>query len=256
MKKPKSSSPRTKRPINESLPAGLLVVDKPLDWTSNDVVQKVKRLLGARKVGHTGTLDPAASGVLVLCLNQATRWATELVLDDKVYEATVCFGERRSTGDVEGEVLATGPIPECALEDWPQKLAHFVGLQEQQVPSYSAVKVDGRPLYQWSRQGIEKPRPWKAIEIFELTPTAWQPPELQLRVHCSKGTYIRQLAEDIGTSLETQAYLSGLRRTQVGNFNLKHAVTLEQLQSWQDAGDDDRVLGCLLDKSGETLSVC
>jgi len=209
---------------------GLLIVDKPAGWTSNDVVQKVKRLLGARKVGHTGTLDPAATGVLVLCVNGATKWATEMRDHDKSYQACVSVGRSTDTGDATGKVLQACPVDPLQEEVVREVLSAFRGTIRQQVPRYAAVKVQGKALYRWARQNREVVRPYRDVTIHELSLESLGADTMLLQVRCSTGTYIRALAEDIGERLGYPAHLASLRRTQVGPFQLSQAMTLDSIQ--------------------------
>ncbi len=211
---------------------GLIVIDKPADWTSHDVVRKVKRLLKARKVGHTGTLDPAATGVLVLCLNEATRQAASITDHRKIYEASISLGTATDTGDKDGIVTETAAVPVLSEAQLREVLKRFEGEIEQVVPLYSAVKVQGKRLYQWARQGkgdeVVRPRRRVTIESVELR--SWTQQSLEIQVTCSKGTFIRALAEDIGRAIGVPAHLGALRRVQQGPFSLDQAITLEQLE--------------------------
>ena len=218
-----------RRPVH-----GVLLLDKPLGWSSNDALQKVKWLLRAEKAGHTGTLDPLASGVLPLCFGAATKFS-QLQLDaDKTYEAVACLGLKTSTADAEGSVIETRPVQvdDAALK---RVLAQFTGLIRQMPPMHSALKKDGRALYDYARAGIEVEREAREVRIIELTATlAGEMPGrelIKMRVKCSKGTYIRTLAEDMGEALGCGAHLTALRRTETGGFGLSQCVTLEALES-------------------------
>lgn len=208
---------------------GLLIIDKPTDWTSNDVVQKVKRLLGARRVGHTGTLDPDATGVLVLCINGATKWSERLKDMDKGYCAQIILGRSTDTGDASGKTLQEAHVGKLTEQQICEALESFQGRIEQQVPLYAAVKVRGKPLYRWARENKEVTRPWRTVTIYRLALKRFSGCSLTIEVACSKGTYIRALAEDIGRALGYPAHLATLRRTQVGPFDLGKAIVLDRL---------------------------
>ena len=207
---------------------GVLLLDKPLGMSSNDALQKARRLFSAAKGGHTGTLDPLASGLLPLCFGEATKFSADLLDADKVYEADIQLGVTTDSGDAEGQVLATTAVN---LENAQilAVLARFTGDIRQVPPMHSALKRDGRPLYELARQGIEVEREARAVTIHRLELLAFAADRLQVRVACSKGTYIRVLAADIGNALGCGAHLAGLRRTGVGDLTLTGAVTLTQL---------------------------
>ncbi|MDQ4075011.1 MAG: tRNA pseudouridine(55) synthase TruB [Chloroflexota bacterium] len=208
---------------------GILIVDKPAGLTSHDVVAKVRRAARMKKVGHAGTLDPLATGVLVLALGKATRTIEYLTEHDKVYEARLRLGQSTTTYDAEGEVVTRheGALP--ARETVDAALDHFQGDILQKPPIYSAIKKGGEALYEKARRGesVEvAPRP---VTIYTLEMTDWAPPEVGLHVHCSKGTYIRSLAHDLGEALGVGAYLSTLRRTASGSFSLNQAHPLDAI---------------------------
>lgn len=207
---------------------GVLLLDKGAGHSSNDALIKAKRLLNAQKAGHTGTLDPFATGLLPLCFGEATKFSQDLLDADKTYEAVVHLGIATATGDTEGEVLATREVDvTCAQID--AVLARFRGEIMQVPPMYSALKRDGKPLYEYARAGVTLERDARRVTIHELTLLDYQAPFLRLRVACSKGTYIRVLGEDIGAALGCGAHLQALRRTQVGMLALEQAVTLDVL---------------------------
>lgn len=209
---------------------GVLCVDKPLGMTSHDVVNRIRRLAGLRRVGHAGTLDPLATGVLLLCLGRAARLIEYLVGHDKVYEATVRLGQTTTTYDAEGDVVAERPFTHLTLDQIQDALDPFRGDIRQQPPIYSAIKQGGQPLYKLARQGkTEVERPYRAVTIHELTLLNWEPPFLSLRIGCSSGTYIRSLGHDLGESLGCGGHLSALRRLAVGDFSVETAVPLNQL---------------------------
>ncbi len=208
---------------------GILIIDKPAGLTSHDVVSRVRRLAGQRRVGHSGTLDPLATGVLVLCLGRATRLVEYLTGLPKHYEGTVRLGFTTSTYDAEGEKIPGGPVPALSPADLEPILDRFRGPIEQVPPIYSAIKQDGRPLYQMARRGEAVAAPPRAVTIYRLEVRDWTAPDLQIRVECSAGTYIRSLAHDIGQALGCGGYLAALRRTAVGAMALDRAVPLDDL---------------------------
>lgn len=220
---------------------GALLLDKPVGPSSNGVLQEAKRLLGARKAGHGGTLDPLASGLLLLLFGEATKFAGLLLDQDKEYLASVKLGETTATGDAEGEILERREVP-VDRPDLDAVLERFRGDIEQLPPMHSALKRDGVPLYKLARQGKAVERASRRIRILELEVASFEPPRLSLRVRCSKGTYIRTLAEDIGAALGTGAHLSGLRRTASGRFRIEDSVSLEALRELPPAARSDRVL--------------
>lgn len=210
--------------------SGLLNINKPKGITSHDVVARIRKLAGQRRVGHAGTLDPLATGVLLVCLGQATRLIEYLTPGQKQYRATFCFGLTTDTLDAEGRVLAEKDISSLTETNLRQVLPAFVGRLNQIPPLFSAIKKDGQPLYKRARAGqtIEvEPRP---ITIFAIDWVTWQPPHLTLDITCSPGTYIRSLARDVGEAVGTGAHLIGLTRTASGPWHLDEAVSLEQLE--------------------------
>jgi tRNA pseudouridine55 synthase len=220
---------------------GALLLDKPVGPSSNGVLQEAKRLLGAKKAGHGGTLDPLASGLLLLLFGEATKFAGLLLDQDKEYLASLKLGETTVTGDAEGQVLETRPV-QVSLQAIHLTLEKFRGEIEQLPPMHSALKRDGVPLYRLARQGKAVERASRRVRILELEVVSFEPPRLELRVRCSKGTYIRTLAEDIGAALGTGAHLSGLRRTASGRFRVEDAVGLEALRQLPPAARSGRVL--------------
>ena len=220
---------------------GALLLDKPVGPSSNGVLQEAKRLLGATKAGHGGTLDPLASGLLLLLFGEATKFAGLLLDQDKEYLASVKLGEKTATGDAEGDILERKEVT-VRRPDVDAVLERFRGEIEQLPPMHSALKRDGVPLYKLARQGKAVERAPRRVRILELEVVSFEPPRLDLRVRCSKGTYIRTLAEDIGTALGTGAHLSGLRRTASGGFRIEDAVSLEALRQLAPAARSDRVL--------------
>lgn len=229
-----------RRPVH-----GVLLLDKPLGWSSNDALQKVKWLLRAEKAGHTGTLDPLATGVLPLCFGAATKFS-QLQLDaDKTYEAVAQLGVKTSTGDAEGEVVQERPV-QVTDADLAQVVPRFTGLIRQIPPMHSALKKDGKALYEYARAGIEVEREAREVTIHALkvalTPVDTAQPAIKMVVKCSKGTYIRTLGEDVGEALGCGAHLTALRRVDTGGFQISQCVTLEALE----AMTEEERLGCLM----------
>ncbi len=220
---------------------GALLVDKPVGLSSNAVLQQVKRLVGARKAGHAGTLDPLASGLLVILFGEATKFAGLLLESDKEYRATLKLGETTSTADAEGAVLEAKNF-HVSNEQIASVLERFRGEIEQLPPMHSALKRDGVPLYKLARRGQTVERSRRRVEIFELESTGFHPPLLELRVRCSKGTYIRTLAEDIGAALGTGAHLAALRRTAAGRFLIEDAATLDEIARLNETQRQGRLL--------------
>jgi len=221
--------------------SGILNINKPTGMTSHDVVARVRRLTGQKKVGHAGTLDPMAQGVLLLCLGQATRVAEYLMDGDKVYEALVRLGVSTDTYDAEGKVTSESPV-NATRTQVEEVLSDFVGTIQQTPPVYSAIKHEGTPLYRLARRGqpvSPQPRP---VEIHALTLQEWSPPDLRIEVQCGKGTYIRSLAHDVGQRLGCGAHLAGLTRTASGHFRLEGAITLASLAEAFARGDGPALL--------------
>lgn len=213
---------------------GVLLLDKPLGMSSNDALQKARRLFSAAKGGHTGTLDPLATGLLPLCFGEATKFSADLLDADKVYEADIQLGVTTDSGDAEGQVIATAAV-NLEIGQISAVLERFVGDISQVPPMHSALKRDGRPLYELARQGIEVEREARAVTIHRIDLLAFAGDRLQIRVACSKGTYIRVLAADIGQALGCGAHLAGLRRSGVGDLTLAGSVTLAQLDALPEA---------------------
>ena len=208
---------------------GVLLLDKPVGFSSNDALIKAKRLINAKKGGHTGTLDPFATGLLPLCFGEATKFSQDLLDSVKTYDTVIHLGVSTSTGDTEGEVTATADV-NVTREQIEALLPQFRGILEQMPPMYSALKRDGKPLYEYARAGITLERDMRSITIYSLELLDYQSPYLTLRVKCSKGTYIRVLGEDIGKALGCGAHLQALRRIQVGHLSLARAHTMEALE--------------------------
>jgi tRNA pseudouridine55 synthase len=210
---------------------GVLVIDKAVGWTSHDVVARVRRVIGETRVGHAGTLDPAASGVLPLCVGQATRLVEYLSAADKTYQTEMVLGVRTDTDDLTGATVATAPVPALTAADLATLLAPFQGPIQQVPPAYAAIKVGGRRLYELARAGqvVEvAPRP---VIIHRLEVLAWSPPVLTLLIECSKGTYVRALARDIGAAAGCGGATRSIRRLRTGPFSLADALTLPELEA-------------------------
>lgn len=215
---------------------GVLLLDKPLGLSSNDALQKARRLFSAAKGGHTGTLDPLATGLLPLCFGEATKFSADLLDADKTYEAEIRLGVTTDSGDAEGQIIATAPAAVTAA-DVARVLPAFMGDILQVPPMHSALKRDGKPLYELARQGIVVERAARPVTVHAIDVLACSEDFLRLSVHCSKGTYIRVLAADIGAALGCGGHLVALRRTRVGPLDLAAAVTLEALNA---SGEDER----------------
>ncbi len=213
---------------------GVLLLDKASGLTSNAALQGARRLFSAAKAGHTGTLDPLATGLLPLCFGEATKFSADLLNADKTYEAELLFGITTDTGDAQGAVVLQRPVAFARIE-LEAVLLRFHGRISQIPPMYSALKRDGKPLYQLARRGIEVEREAREVTIHELQLLDFSGDRCRLRVSCSKGTYIRTLAEDIGNILACGAHLTALRRTAVGALSIADAITLDHLITQSDA---------------------
>lgn len=214
---------------------GLLVVNKPTDWTSFDVVAKVRRLLNVKKVGHAGTLDPQATGVLVLCIGKATKMAQSLTGFDKEYEGEITFGATSTTDDSEGELTEVSEVAEVPLSTVEEALQSFTGTFEQMPPQFSAKKIKGKKAYELARAGKKAELKTAQVTVHHVELLDYKWPKLKIKLHCSKGFYVRSLARDLGEKLEVGGYLSGLKRTRVGHFTIEESITIEQV-------DEKRVL--------------
>jgi tRNA pseudouridine55 synthase len=217
--------------------SGVLVVDKPVGLTSHDVVQIIRRGTNIRRAGHTGTLDPRASGVLVILIGPAVRLSEYVSASDKRYQATIRLGSSTDTYDAEGEVTSSASVENITEERFIDILQQFVGEIIQTPPPYSAVKVQGRKAYEMAREGEEVNLEPRTIQVYSLELLEWAPPEVVIDVFCSSGTYVRSLANDLGKALGCGAHLVGLRRTKSGRFTLRDAVPLRRLQESFVAGD-------------------
>lgn len=213
--------------------AGIIVMDKPADFTSFDVVAKLRGILHIKKIGHTGTLDPIATGVLVVCVGRATKLVSKLTAEEKIYEAGVLFGEKYDTGDITGKLIKNDSVV-ITEDDFRTACQQFVGDIDQIPPMYSAKKVNGKKLYEYAREGIEVEREPERIHIYSIELLGFDFPHAQIRVHCSKGTYIRTLIEDISEAAGTVGTMESLRRTKNGDFSIEDAVTFDQLEAADD----------------------
>ncbi len=215
----------------QKITAGVLLVDKPVGFSSFAMVQRVRRILGIKEVGHAGTLDPFASGLLIICAGRpATKQIDRFMQGEKTYVATLRLGVETTTLDPEGEITATNKVPVLQIADIEACLAQFRGPQLQAPPAFSAAKYKGKPLYHYARKGIMIEKEPKAIEIYDLHCTAMTSETVEIKVCCSRGTYIRVLAADIGTALGCGAHLTCLRRTTSGPFMVEHGFSGDALQ--------------------------
>ncbi len=214
--------------------SGVLLLDKPLGYSSNQALQKIKLLYQAAKAGHTGTLDPLATGLLPLCFGEATKFAHFLTDADKVYIATVKFGITTNTGDAEGQVLSVKDVNISKMQ-LEQVCSQFLGVISQVPPMYSALKHEGKAMYEYARAGVEIERAARAVTIHNIEINAFDRDVATITVKCSKGTYIRTLAEDIGAQIGCGAHLIGLRRTATANYHINQAITIEQFEAMSEA---------------------
>ncbi|WP_047049799.1 tRNA pseudouridine(55) synthase TruB [Vibrio mexicanus] len=226
---------RKGRPIN-----GVILLDKPTGISSNDALQKVKRIYFAEKAGHTGALDPLATGMLPICLGEATKFSQFLLDSDKRYVVKAKLGERTNTSDSDGEVVETRPV-DVSLDKLEACIDKFRG-ESDQVPSmFSALKYQGKPLYEYARKGIEVPRESRKITVYEIVLHRFEGDEVEMEVHCSKGTYIRTIVDDLGEMLGCGAHVTMLRRTGVAKYPYEKMVTLEQLNELLEQAHRDEV---------------
>lgn len=235
------------QPKTKSIVSGVLLIDKPQGMTSQQVVSKVKYLLksdvhDSKKAGHTGTLDPMATGLLPICLGEATKFSHYQLDAVKSYQAIIKLGEQTDTGDAEGEIITTIPVPHVTQAMLQSVTEQFLGEIMQVPPMYSALKKDGKKLYELAREGIEVERAARPLTIYELSLTPLSDQQLQLTVTCSKGTYVRVLAEDIAKALGTVGHLTALRRIQTGDFEIANAITLADFAALDVAARFDKLL--------------
>ncbi|MCH8473824.1 MAG: tRNA pseudouridine(55) synthase TruB [Opitutales bacterium] len=212
-------------------PEGLLLVDKPTDFTSHDVIAKLRKKFQMKRIGHAGTLDPMATGLLLCLIGKATKASQYLISLNKEYEGSVTFGQVTNTQDAEGEVLASSPVPELSEDELQSHLRAFKGDQYQMPPMHSAIKIDGVPLYKMARKGQEVKREPRFIHISSFKLLAWNPPVMDFRVRCSKGTYVRTLAHDLGEKVGCGAHLSALRRTAIDELRVEDSMPLAELEA-------------------------
>lgn len=225
---------------------GILLLDKPRGISSNAALQRVKRIFNAQKAGHTGSLDPLATGMLPVCLGQATKVSSYLLEADKVYQVSMKLGEKTTTADAEGEVIETRPVEDYSLEHIETVLQRFRGELEQIPPMHSALKHQGQPLYRLARQGIEIERKARKVTIQRLNLIAYENDTMQFDVACTKGTYVRTLVEDMGEALGCGAHVTALRRTQVAGFQPARMVTMEKLEEAGNHQDFEQLDALLL----------
>jgi tRNA pseudouridine55 synthase len=210
---------------------GVLLVDKPRDHTSHDVVARLRGKLKTRRIGHAGTLDPMATGLLIILVGKATSISQYLISLDKEYEGTIELGKVTDTQDADGEVMETRPVPPLSEADVLAAIKTFLGDQYQMPPMYSAIKIAGVPLYKSARKGEEVAREPRFIRVKSWDLTRFAPPQIDFRLRCTKGTYVRTLAHDLGQKLGCGAHLAALRRTATDKFNVTQALTLDQIQA-------------------------
>lgn len=209
---------------------GVLLLDKPTGFTSHDVVARLRRKLQMKRIGHAGTLDPMATGLLIMLIGRATKISQFLISLDKEYEGTVELGKVTDSQDADGEVLETRPVPALSEAEVMASIKTFIGDQYQIPPMYSAIKIGGVPLYKKARQGVEVEREPRFIRVMSFELTRFAVPHLDFRLRCSKGTYVRTIAHDLGQKLGCGGHLSALRRTASGKFNILEALTLEAVE--------------------------
>jgi tRNA pseudouridine55 synthase len=221
---------------------GALLVDKPSGPTSHDVVDVIRRCFNIKKVGHCGTLDPNATGLLIIVLGRGTKLSEKLMSDDKVYEGTIKFGETTDSYDSDGEITASLPVPPLTLEELNQAASAFVGDQMQKPPMVSAVKKGGVPLYKLARQGIEVEREARLIHIYNFKFSKYEEPLADFRLACTKGTYVRSIAHDLGQTIGCGAHLESLRRTVSGKFDVQNALALDSILKLSPRELEQRVI--------------
>lgn len=221
---------------------GALLIDKPAGPTSHDVVDKIRRKFGIKKVGHCGTLDPNATGLLIIVLGRGTKLSERLMSDDKVYEGTIKFGEATDSYDCEGQITETKPVPPLTLEQLNEACAPFIGDIMQTPPMVSAIKKDGVPLYKLARKGVEVEREARLVHIYNFRFTEYQEHHGRFRLACTKGTYVRSVAHDLGKNLGCGAHLATLRRSVSGKFDVADALTLQTILDMSQSQLEKRVI--------------
>ena len=221
---------------------GAVLIDKPVGPTSHDVVDAIRRKFGIKKVGHCGTLDPNATGLLIIVLGKGTKLSEKLMGGDKVYEGTIKFGETTSSYDADGELTASLPVPPMTLDELNETATTFLGDQMQMPPMVSAIKVGGIPLYKLARKGIEIERKPRLVRIYNFRFSNYEEPIAQFRIGCTKGTYVRSIAHDIGQKLGCGAHLKTLRRLVSGSFDVTNAISLDSVLKLSSAELEKRVI--------------
>lgn len=210
---------------------GVLLVDKPGDHTSHDVVARLRRKLNMKRIGHAGTLDPMATGLMILLIGKATKISQYLISLDKEYEGAIELGKVTDSQDADGEVLETRPVPPLTEAEVRAAMVGFLGDQYQLPPMYSAIKIDGQPLYKSARKGVEVEREPRFIRVMSFELTKFGIPKFEFRLRCTKGTYVRTIAHDLGQKIGCGAHLAALRRTATDKFNVAQALTLDQIEA-------------------------
>lgn len=233
------------KPLKKNI-NGILLLDKPLHMTSNGALQRVKYLFAAKKAGHTGSLDPLATGMLPLCFGEATKFSQFLLESDKCYQVTIKLGVQTTTGDAEGDIVATKPVKSISSDEFAKVLSQFEGTIQQIPPMFSAIKIQGRPLYELARKGIEIDRQPRTVTIHRMRLLSYTQDSLDLDIFCSKGTYIRTLAEDIGKELGCGAHVIALRRSMVSPYNQAKMYTMEELEELHQKEGSDALTQLLI----------
>ena len=221
---------------------GALLIDKPAGPTSHDVVDAIRRRFGLKKVGHCGTLDPNATGLLIIVIGRGTKLSERLMADDKVYEGTIKFGVATNSYDAAGDTVSTAPVPPLTLAQLNEAAAAFIGDQRQTPPMVSAVKKDGVPLYKLARKGVEVEREPRLVHIYNFRFTGYREPFGQFRIACTKGTYVRSIAHELGQKLGCGAHLATLRRTASGKFDVADAIPLDAVLKLTPAELEKKVI--------------
>ena len=221
---------------------GAILIDKPAGPTSHDVVDAIRRRFGIKKVGHCGTLDPNATGLLIIVVGRGTKLSEKLMGDDKVYEGTIKFGETTNSYDADGEILETRPVPPLTLDQLNEAAATFIGDLMQTPPMVSAIKINGVPLYKLARKGIEVAREPRLVHIYNFRFTNYEPPLGQFKVACTKGTYVRSIAHELGQKLGCGAHLAALRRSVSGKFDVADATRLDDILKLTTAELEKKVI--------------
>jgi tRNA pseudouridine55 synthase len=221
---------------------GAILIDKPAGPTSHDVVDAIRRQFGIKKVGHCGTLDPNATGLLIIVLGRGTKLSEKLMSDDKVYEGAIKFGETTNSYDADGELVASLPVPPMTVEQLNEATAPFIGDLMQTPPMVSAVKINGVPLYKLARKGIEVPREPRLVHVYNFKFSAYQEPLGHFRLACTKGTYVRSIAHELGEKLGCGAHLASLRRVNSGKFDVAQAIPLAEVLKLSQSELEKRVM--------------